>query len=242
MHVPVVRDVAHVVVDVDLAEVGGILSEQLPFRVAQRALRLAQRGPREELDRDLAAQHREVLLEPRRVAVAGLEGRAKMKDTIDVNIQSPRGSASFSFVKTTKVAEVIEALVEDAKLAGELRADIDWTDVLLLFKHLNPALPTTESRRAELRAARERVQLLRAGPRPDAVTAARAQVVQAQAAITLARARLAERSRGAGPRARDSCRPRSACSAAGAKRCSAKAGTRRFRTPWATTLTACTSA
>ncbi|MEB3371123.1 TetR/AcrR family transcriptional regulator [Saccharopolyspora mangrovi] len=51
-----------------------------------------------------------------------------------------------------QVAEVIEALVEDAKLAGELRADIDWTDVLLLFKHLNPALPTSESRRAELRA------------------------------------------------------------------------------------------
>jgi HlyD family secretion protein len=46
--------------------------------------------------------------------------------------------------------------------------------------------------RAELRAARERVQFLKAGPRPDAVAAARAQVVQAEAAITLARARLAE--------------------------------------------------
>lgn len=32
-----------------------------------------------------------------------------MKDTIDVNIQSPRGSASFNFVKTTKVADAIEA-------------------------------------------------------------------------------------------------------------------------------------
>lgn len=51
-----------------------------------------------------------------------------------------------------RVAEVIEALVDDAKLAGELRADVDWTDVLLLFKHLNPSLPTTEARRAELRA------------------------------------------------------------------------------------------
>lgn len=46
--------------------------------------------------------------------------------------------------------------------------------------------------RAELRAARERVRLLRAGPRPDAVAAARAQVAQAGAAITMARARLAE--------------------------------------------------
>ena len=46
--------------------------------------------------------------------------------------------------------------------------------------------------RAELRAARERVQLLKAGPRADAVTAARAQVAQAEAAITMARARLAE--------------------------------------------------
>lgn len=46
--------------------------------------------------------------------------------------------------------------------------------------------------RAELRAAHERVLLLKAGPRPDAVTATRAQVAQAEAAITLARARLAE--------------------------------------------------
>jgi HlyD family secretion protein len=46
--------------------------------------------------------------------------------------------------------------------------------------------------RAELRAAGERVQLLKAGPRPDAVVAARAQVTQAEAAITIARARLAE--------------------------------------------------
>lgn len=50
-----------------------------------------------------------------------------------------------------RVAEVIEALVEDAQRAGDLRSDVDWTDVLLLFKHLNPSLPTSESRRAELR-------------------------------------------------------------------------------------------
>lgn len=50
-----------------------------------------------------------------------------------------------------QVAEVIEVLVEDAQRAGELRSDVDWTDVLLLFKHLNPSLPTSESRRAELR-------------------------------------------------------------------------------------------
>lgn len=51
-----------------------------------------------------------------------------------------------------RVAKAIEELVEAAKHAGELRADVDWTDILLLFKHLNPALPTNESRRAELRA------------------------------------------------------------------------------------------
>jgi HlyD family secretion protein len=43
-----------------------------------------------------------------------------------------------------------------------------------------------------VRATRERLLLLKAGARPDAVTAARAQVTQAEAAITLARARLAE--------------------------------------------------
>jgi AcrR family transcriptional regulator len=51
-----------------------------------------------------------------------------------------------------RVAKVIEELVDAAKQVGELRADVDWTDILLLFKHLNPALPTSESRRAELRA------------------------------------------------------------------------------------------
>ncbi|HEV8142943.1 MAG TPA: HlyD family efflux transporter periplasmic adaptor subunit [Methylomirabilota bacterium] len=46
--------------------------------------------------------------------------------------------------------------------------------------------------RAEARAARERVMLLRAGPRPDAVAAARSQSSQAEAALTIARTRLAE--------------------------------------------------
>ena len=46
--------------------------------------------------------------------------------------------------------------------------------------------------RAEVRAARERVLLLRAGPRPDAVAATRSQASQAEAALTVARTRLAE--------------------------------------------------
>jgi HlyD family secretion protein len=44
--------------------------------------------------------------------------------------------------------------------------------------------------RHALRAAQERVRLLRAGPRPDAVVAAAAQVAEATAAATLARARV----------------------------------------------------
>ena len=46
--------------------------------------------------------------------------------------------------------------------------------------------------RAALRGAGERVRLLRAGPRREAVAAAEAQVVEARAAVTLARTRLAE--------------------------------------------------
>ncbi|MGW1678851.1 TetR/AcrR family transcriptional regulator [Saccharopolyspora sp. NPDC002376] len=49
-------------------------------------------------------------------------------------------------------AKAIEELVTAAKQAGELREDVDWTDIVLLFKHLNPRLPTTEHRRAELRS------------------------------------------------------------------------------------------
>lgn len=51
-----------------------------------------------------------------------------------------------------RLAMAIEDLVTAAQQAGELRTDVDWTDVLLLFKHLNPRLPTSEHRRAELRA------------------------------------------------------------------------------------------
>jgi len=47
-----------------------------------------------------------------------------------------------------------------------------------------------EAARQALRAARERVHLLRAGPRPEAVATAEAQVAEAKAAATLARARL----------------------------------------------------
>jgi len=46
--------------------------------------------------------------------------------------------------------------------------------------------------RADVRGARERVMLLRAGARPDAVAAARSQASQAEAALTVARTRLGE--------------------------------------------------
>jgi HlyD family secretion protein len=49
-----------------------------------------------------------------------------------------------------------------------------------------------EAARAELRAARERVQLLRAGPRAEDIDAARARVAEARAALELARARRGE--------------------------------------------------
>lgn len=51
-----------------------------------------------------------------------------------------------------RVAKVLEQLVTAAQEAGELRSDVDWPDILLLLKHLNPRLPTSERRRAELRS------------------------------------------------------------------------------------------
>ncbi|MGH7267173.1 MAG: HlyD family secretion protein, partial [Candidatus Rokuibacteriota bacterium] len=45
---------------------------------------------------------------------------------------------------------------------------------------------------AEVRAARDRLALIEAGPRPGQVETARAQVQQAEAALALARARLAD--------------------------------------------------
>ncbi|MFR9730471.1 TetR/AcrR family transcriptional regulator [Saccharopolyspora sp. MS10] len=51
-----------------------------------------------------------------------------------------------------EMADSVSALVRAAHEAGELRPEITPADVVLLFKHLNPALPTAEPRRAELRA------------------------------------------------------------------------------------------
>ncbi|WP_263250144.1 TetR/AcrR family transcriptional regulator [Saccharopolyspora rosea] len=51
-----------------------------------------------------------------------------------------------------RMAEVTEELVVAAQKSGDLREDVGFTDILLLFKHLNPRLPTCEPRRAELRA------------------------------------------------------------------------------------------
>ncbi|KAA5829070.1 helix-turn-helix transcriptional regulator [Saccharopolyspora hirsuta] len=51
-----------------------------------------------------------------------------------------------------RVAKELEELVTAAQEAGELRSDVDWPDILLLLKHLNPRLPTSEHRRAELRS------------------------------------------------------------------------------------------
>ncbi|RKT84649.1 DNA-binding transcriptional regulator, AcrR family [Saccharopolyspora antimicrobica] len=51
-----------------------------------------------------------------------------------------------------RVPKAIEDLVSAAQRAGELRQDVEWPDILLLLKHLNPRLPATEQRRAELRS------------------------------------------------------------------------------------------
>lgn len=51
-----------------------------------------------------------------------------------------------------EMSEAVDALVRVAHEAGELRGDFAAADVVLLFKHLNPALPTDEPRRAELRS------------------------------------------------------------------------------------------
>ncbi len=62
----------------------------------------------------------------------------------------------------------------------------------LALLEAGPRPHEVEAARAELRAARERVELLRAGARPQEVEAARARGAEARAALELARARLAE--------------------------------------------------
>lgn len=50
------------------------------------------------------------------------------------------------------MVDAVEALVRAAHESGDLRGDFAAADVIVLFKHLHPALPTTEVRRAEFRA------------------------------------------------------------------------------------------
>ncbi|GAA3364689.1 MULTISPECIES: TetR/AcrR family transcriptional regulator [Saccharopolyspora] len=65
------------------------------------------------------------------------------------------------------MAASVDEVVRAAHDAGELRSDFTAADVVLLFKHLNPALPVAEPRRAELRARylAAVVEGLRAGDR-----------------------------------------------------------------------------
>ncbi|WP_344685247.1 helix-turn-helix domain-containing protein [Saccharopolyspora taberi] len=51
-----------------------------------------------------------------------------------------------------KMAGLVDRLVTEAQDAGAIRKDVNWADILLLFKHLNPNLPISEHRRAEFRA------------------------------------------------------------------------------------------
>ena len=63
---------------------------------------------------------------------------------------------------------------------------------LLAFQEVDRASNAFDAAQANESSAREKVALLEAGPRPDAVAAARSQVAAARAALALARARLVE--------------------------------------------------
>ena len=63
---------------------------------------------------------------------------------------------------------------------------------LLAFQEVDRASNAFDAAQANEASAREKVALLEAGPRPDAVAAARSQVAEARAALALARARLVE--------------------------------------------------
>lgn len=83
--------------------------------------------------------------------------------------------------------------VDRARRAWEVAvADETAARERLALVEAGPRPHELEAARAELRAARERVALLRAGPRPQEVEAARARLAEARAALASARARLAE--------------------------------------------------
>jgi HlyD family secretion protein len=63
---------------------------------------------------------------------------------------------------------------------------------LVAFQDVDRALNAFDAALANEAGAREKLALLEAGPRPDAVAAARAQVAEARAAVALAQARLAD--------------------------------------------------
>jgi len=83
--------------------------------------------------------------------------------------------------------------VDRARQAFEVAQANEWAArERLALVEAGPRPHEVDAARAEVRAARERVALLRVGPRPDAVAAAESQLAEARAAAALSRARLAE--------------------------------------------------
>jgi HlyD family secretion protein len=72
------------------------------------------------------------------------------------------------------------------------RAEVRQARERLRLIEAGPRPDQVEAARAEVRAARERLALVEAGPRSGQVDTARAQLAQAEAALTQARARLAD--------------------------------------------------
>jgi HlyD family secretion protein len=119
------------------------------------------------------------------------QARANLRNTEATRVWTER---DFQRTKDLFAKELVAAQeVDRARQAYEVAAanEVSARERLALVS-AGPREHEVAAARADVRAARERVMLLRAGPRSDAVAAARSQSSQAEAALTIARTRLAE--------------------------------------------------
>jgi len=119
------------------------------------------------------------------------QARANLRNTQATREWTER---DFQRIKDLFAKELVAAQeVDRARQAYEVAAanEVSARERLDLVS-AGPREHEVSAARADVRAARERVALLRAGPRPDAVAAARSQASQAEAALTVARTRLGE--------------------------------------------------
>ncbi len=158
------------------------VSPKITGRITELAVREGQPVERGQLIARLEPS--ELAADERRAEAAVQTAEAQLRDLLAGSRAQEIEQARAALRNATVTREWTE---RDYQRAREL-----FAKELVAAQEVDRARQAYESARANETSAQEHLDLLRAGPRPDAVSAARHQVTEAREALALARARLAE--------------------------------------------------